>query len=216
MLRFIRRLLLTALGLFVFSVGEYLTIRANIGLSPWSCLSMGASGHLPLSYGTTHVCISLLIVVIDLLLGERIGFGTILDALEVGVCVDLLTALNLVPEMNSLPGGIAVMCAGLLIMAFGQFIYMKQGLGCGPRDSLVVGLGRRVPKVPIGAVEVAVLALALLAGWALGGPVGVGTVLSAFGVGIAMQLVFRLLRFEPRSVTHEHMLQTLKGLREKP
>ena len=212
MLRFIRRLLLTALGLFVFSVGEYMTIRANIGLSPWSCLSMGASYHLPMSYGTVHVCISLIIVVIDLLMGEKIGFGTILDALEVGLAVDLLTALNPVPLMSDPWAGAAVMCAGLLIMAFGQYIYMRQGLGCGPRDSLLVGLGRRVPRVPIGAVEIAVLALALLGGWLLGGPVGIGTVLSAFGVGIAMQLVFRLLRFEPRSVTHEHILQTLQGL----
>ena len=81
MLRFIKRIFMTALGLFIFSAGEFLTIRANIGLSPWSCLSMGASYHLPLSYGTVHVCISLIIVLIDVLLGEKIGFGTILDAL---------------------------------------------------------------------------------------------------------------------------------------
>lgn len=80
MRQFFRRLLLTALGLFIFSVGEYMTIRANIGLSPWSCLSMGASGHLPMTYGSVHVSISLLIVVVDLLLGEKIGFGTLLDA----------------------------------------------------------------------------------------------------------------------------------------
>lgn len=105
------------------------------------------------------------------------------------------------------------MCAGLFIMAFGQYIYMKEGLGCGPRDSLVVGIGRRMPRVPIGAVEIGVLSLALLGGWLLGGPVGIGTILSTFGVGIAMQIVFRLLRFEPRSVTHEHMLQTMKALK---
>lgn len=81
MRRFVSRLLLTALGLFIFSIGEFLTIQANIGLNPWACLSMGASYHLPLSYGQVHVCISLLIVGIDVMLGEKIGFGTLLDAL---------------------------------------------------------------------------------------------------------------------------------------
>lgn len=129
--------------------------------------------------------------------------------------MDLLTALNLVPQLHSLPLGILTMCLGMPIMAYGQYIYMKQGLGCGPRDSLVVGIGRKLPWVPIGAVEIGCLVLALTGGWLLDGPVGVGTVLSTFGVGISMQLVFRLLRFEPRSVTHEHMLQTIAALKRK-
>lgn len=130
-----------------------------------------------------------------------------------GTAVDLITSLNLVPQMQNIPAGIGTMCVGMLIMAFGQYIYMLQGLGCGPRDSMVVGIGRRMPKVPIGAVEIDSLVVALTGGWLLGGPVGVGTILSTFGVGLAMQLVFHLLKFEPRSVTHEHILQTLRGLR---
>lgn len=130
-----------------------------------------------------------------------------------GTAVDLVTSLNLVPQMQNIPAGIGTMSVGMLIMAFGQYIYMLQGLGCGPRDSMVVGIGRRMPKVPIGAVEIGSLVVALTGGWLLGGPVGVGTILSTFGVGLAMQLVFHLLKFEPRSVTHEHILQTLRGLR---
>lgn len=212
MARFAKRLLLTAFGLFIFAVGEFLTIQAGIGLSPWTCLSMGVSTHVPFSYGTVHVTISLLIVLVDVLLGEKIGFGTLLDALLVGTFVDMISALNLVPAITQPVLGAVVMCAGLMIMAFGQFVYMREGMGCGPRDSMTVGIGKRMSRVPIGAVEIGILALALAAGFLLGGPVGIGTIIATFGIGIAMQIVFNLLRFEPRDVVHESIAQTLARL----
>lgn len=212
MARFAKRLLLTALGLFIFAVGEYLTIQAGIGLSPWTCLSMGVSTHVPFSYGAVHVTISLLIVLVDVLLGEKIGFGTLLDALLVGTYVDMISGLNLVPVITHPVLGAGVMCAGLMIMAFGQFVYMREGMGCGPRDSMTVGIGKRMSRVPIGAVEIGILAIALAGGFALGGPVGIGTIIATFGIGIAMQIVFNLLHFEPRDVVHENIAQTLANL----
>ena len=80
---------------------------------------------------------------------------------------------------------------------------MKVGQGCGPRDTLLVALGKRLPRVPIGLVEVLLWAAVLLAGWLLGGPVGIGTVITTFGAGLVMQGIYSAIRFEPRSVAHD-------------
>lgn len=208
----LRQLLRTVLGLAIFSFGVYLTIQANIGLAPWDALSMGVSLHTPLRYGTAHMLISLLILIIDLLLREKIGWGTVFDALLVGNFVDLFTALNVLPLQSNVILGVAVMAAGLLIMALGQYFYMSAGQGCGPRDAFVVGVGRRMACIPIGVVNTIILCAALCGGWLLGAPIGLGTVISAVGIGAAMQLVFHLLHFEPRNVVHRNLAETTRQL----
>ena len=206
------KFLKTAFGLVVFAFGVHLTIAANIGLAPWDSFSMGISYHTPLSYGMAHILISCAIVAIDLLMREKIGYGTILDAFLVGLCVDFYDALGIVPAQSSVPLGIAVMIAGLLIMSLGQFFYMSTGQCCGPRDAFLVGLGKRLPKVPIGIVNTGILCVVLCGGWLLGAPIGIGTVLSTFGIGVSMQIVFRLLKFEPRSVRHQSLFEVTRAL----
>ena len=90
------------------------------------------------------------------------------------------------PACRSLLTGIPVMIAGLIIMAYTQYTYMMASLGCGPRDTLLVGLAKRVKRVPIGVVSIGLLSLATLTGWLLGGPVGVGTLICAFATGPIM------------------------------
>ena len=92
---------------------------------------------------------------------------------------------------------------------------MSAGQCCGPRDALLVGLGKRMPRLPIGVVEILLWAAVLLAGWLLGGPVGVGTLISTFGAGLVMQLVYSLLRFEPRSVVHRDVAQVVREIAGK-
>lgn len=217
--KLLNRMVRATLGLMLFAFGVYLTIQANIGLAPWDCLSIGLSGHIPLSYGTLSIIISVAIVGVDLLLGEPIGVGTLLDAVVCGASVDLYTALGFVPKLHNLWLGFGSMATGLFIMAFGQYIYMSAGLCCGPRDSMLVGIGKRLRRCPIGFVNILILAVVLVIGALLGGKVGVGTVVSVAGIGLAMQLVFRLLRFEPRDVRHENLFQSLatvrRGLRRR-
>ena len=208
------RSLQAACGLLAFAFGVYLTIQANIGLAPWDALGMAIAGLTGLSYGVVVVSISLLIVLMDLLLGERIGIGTLLDALLVGSSTDLFLQLGLIPEQSDPIVGVLLMVAGLFIMGFGQFVYMKAELCCGPRDILLVAIGKRLHKLPIGYVEILILVVVLAAGWALGGPIGLGTLLSAVGIGLAMHLVFTLLHFEPRSLTHESLIDNFTLLHQ--
>lgn len=201
-------------GLVVFSFGVHLTIYANIGLAPWDCLGMGIAGHTPLNYGISMTIMAVIVLLIDILLKEKIGFGTIIDALFTSNFVQAFNYLNKLPENRNLWLGIIIMLAGFVFMALGMWIYMSAEQCCGPRDSLLVGLGKRMPKVPIGIVEVILWAVVLLFGYILGGPIGIGTLISTFGAGLVMQFVYNIIRFEPRKLKHRDVLTVARSLRE--
>ena len=211
-IRIVQQWLQIVLGLLVFSFGVHLTIYANIGLAPWDCLGMGIARHTPLNYGLAMTLLSLLILGIDLLLKEKIGYGTVIDALLTGNFVQMFNDLNPFEENRNVLLGVGLMLAGFVFMALGMYIYMKGEQCCGPRDSLLVGIGKRLPRIPIGIVEILLWAAVLLAGWLLGGPVGIGTVISTFGAGLVMQLVYNLLRFEPRNLRHQDIVTVTKRL----
>ena len=199
-------------GLLVFAFGVHLTIYANIGLAPWDCLGMGISYHTPLNYGLSMTLMGVIILLIDLGLRERIGFGTMIDAFATGNFVQLFNDLNPLPENHSLWLGIVIMMSGFVFMALGMLVYMKAAQCCGPRDSLLVGLGKRMPKLPIGVVEILLWAVVLLIGWLLGGPVGIGTLISTFAAGAVMQVVYNLLHFEPREIRHRDVIEITRVL----
>ena len=175
-------MLLAALSLFVNGFGIYLTIQANIGAGPWDVLNLGLSRSLGILYGTASIAVSCAILGIDVLLREPIGIAMFIDALVVGKSVDFFNGLRLIPPCRSPLTGIPLMIVGLFIIAYTQYGYMIASLGCGPRDTLLVALAKRLRSIPIGAVSIALLGTATLAGWLLGGPVGVGTLIIAFGV----------------------------------
>ena len=200
------------LGLAVFSFGVHLTIYANIGLAPWDCLGMGLAKHTPFNYGICMTLIAVLILMIDILLKEKIGYGTIIDALVTGNFVQIFNSVNPFPENHNLWLGIILMLIGFVFMALGMWIYMKAEQCCGPRDALLVGLGKRLKKVPIGIVEVLLWAVVLLIGYLLGGPVGIGTIISTFGAGLIMQLVYNIIHFEPRKLQHKGVIEVTKFL----
>ncbi len=212
----IRQWLQIVAGLLVFAFGVHLTIYANIGLAPWDCLGMGISYHTPLNYGIAMTTVAVLVLIVDLLLKERIGYGTIIDALLTGNFVQMYNDLNPLAENQSLWAGIAVMLVGFVFMALGMYVYMKAGQGCGPRDSLLVGVGKRVPKVPIGYVQIAMWAVVLLIVWLLDGPVGIGTLLSTVGAGVVMQIVYDIIHFEPRAIKHRSVVDITAKLNFVP
>ncbi len=199
-------------GLLVFSLGVHLTIRADLGLAPWDCLGMGISYHTPLNYGLSMTVMSVIILAIDFLLKEKIGFGTIIDALLTGNFVQLFNDIDPFPKTESIFSGIAIIFAGLALMAIGQYFYMKSAQCCGPKDALLVGIGKRLKKLPIGAVQIILWGTVLVLGWLLGGPVGIGTVVSTFGSGIVMQIIYSIIKFEPRNIEHQSVMQTWKQI----
>ena len=205
-------MLLAALSLFVNGFGIYLTIQANIGAAPWDVLNLGLSKTLGILYGNASIAVSFTILLMDILMREPIGIAMFIDAVVVGKAVDFFNWLHPVPPCRSLLTAIPVLVAGLFVLAYTQYTYMIASLGCGPRDTLMVGLAKRVRRVPIGAVSIAILSSATLIGWLLGGPVGLGTILCAVGAGPIMQLAFRSVRFDATAVRHQRLRDSAKVL----
>ncbi|MBQ6595499.1 MAG: hypothetical protein IJH78_07590, partial [Clostridia bacterium] len=181
-------------GLLVFSMGVHMTIRADLGLAPWDCLGMGIARHTPLNYGLAMTAMSVIILLIDIAMKEKIGFGTVIDALLTGNFVQLFNDIDPFPKTANTAAGILIILGGLALMAAGQYFYMSSAQCCGPRDALLVGLGKRLRRLPIGAVQVILWGSVLVIGWLLGGPVGIGTIVSTFGSGVVMQLIYTIIR----------------------
>ena len=200
------------IGLLIYSFGVYLTIYANIGLAPWDCLGMEIAKRTPLNYGSSMVLIGVCAIVIQLILRERIGFATLFDALLTGNIVQYLCDISPYPENHSLLLGIVFMLFGFLFIALGMYVYMMAEQGCGPKDGLLIAIGKRLPKIHIGIVEILLWAFVTLFGWLLGGSVGIGTVISTFGAGAVMHLYYTVIHFEPRELCHRSIKETFSIL----
>ena len=201
-------------GLAVYSFGVHLTIAANIGLAPWDCLGMGIAKHTPLDYGSSMVLIGVCAIVIQLILQERIGFATLFDALITGRLTQFFIDISPYPENHSLWLGIIFMLFGFLFIALGMYVYMKAEMGCGPKDGLLIAIGKKLPKIPIGMVGIFLWSVVTVTGWMLGGSVGIGTFLSIFGAGFVMHIFYDAIRFEPRKLKHKSLSETFRLMKQ--
>ena len=199
-------------GLLIYSFGVYLTIYANIGLAPWDCFGMGIAKHTTLNYGSSMVLIGVCAIVIQLILRERIGFATLFDALITGRLTQFFIDISPYPENHSLWLGIVFMLFGFLFIALGMYVYMKAEMGCGPKDGLLIAIGRKMPKIPIGIIEILLWTTVTACGYLLGGTVGIGTVISTFGAGAVMHLFYTVIHFEPRKLRHKSVIETVQTL----
>jgi hypothetical protein len=178
-------------GLWVFGTGEAMLLAATLGNSPWTVLAEGISLQTPLSVGGATLAVSVLVLLLWVPLRERPGLGTVLNAIVIAVAIDVM--LVVLPEPDAAAARVALMLGGVLTLAAGGAVYLTANLGPGPRDGLMTGLhtrfGWRISVVRTG-LEVS----ALLAGWVLGGTVGIGTAVFAFGVGPALAMFLGVLR----------------------
>ena len=208
-------MLIAAASLFVNGFGIYLTIQANIGAAPWDVLNLGLSKSLGILYGSASIAVSVSILLIDILLKEPIGIAMFIDAVVVGKAVDFFNWLHPVQPCSSMLTAIPVLIIGLFVLAYTQYSYMIASLGCGPRDTLLVGLAKRVRRIPIGLVSIVLLSTATLAGWLLGGPVGLGTLLCAFCAGPVMQFAFHTVRFDATGIRHQRLRDSVRVFRSR-
>lgn len=199
-------------GLFLFAAGAYLMVQANIGLSSWWALDIGISNLTGIDYGTVHNAVALVVLLIDILVKEKIGWGMIADALLIGTFVLLFNQFQLVPLFHTTSGGVICIVAGLLLCGIGSYYYMDARFGCGPRDALMVAICRHFPQVPVGVARFFLEGGALLTGWALGAKIGIGTVIATVGMGVSIQFVFRIARFDATRVHNENVLETCQAI----
>jgi len=205
------RLFRLIFGLSLCAFGITVTINAQIGYAPWVVFHAGIAKLTGLSIGTITIITTLIITIIIVSLGEKIGIGTIFDMILVGIFLDFYLWLSIIPIASNLFLGIIMLFIGLFIMALGVYLYMGAGLGTGPRDSLMLAFTRKT-RLPIGFCRGTIDSLVVIVGWKLGGMVGIGTVLSAFSIGFCFQIIFKILNFDATKVKHETINGTYKIL----
>jgi len=208
MQKFSFRLLILVVGTFLTALGVVLTIKANIGYAPWEVFHVGLALTAKMSIGVASIAAGVVIVAVVTVCGEKIGFGTICSMVLTGVFIDLIIVMNIVPLAVSLTVGIVMLITGLFIISTGTYFYIKSAFGAGPRDNLMVVLNRKT-KLPVGVCRSIVELSATLVGWILGGMVGIGTVISVIAIGVCIQITFAIFKFDPATVEHETMKQTL-------
>ena len=172
-------------GLTLFGLGEGLLIVSFTGASPWSVLAQGISLNINLSIGTITLLISLAVLVLWIPLGQKPGMGTIFNALIIAIMIDL--CIKFVPTPSNYTHQLILAIISVITVGIGGGIYLVSNLGAGPRDGLMIGL-QKLTKLPIAVVRAALEISAVSVGWYLGGTVGVGTLLFAFGIGPCVAL----------------------------
>jgi uncharacterized membrane protein YczE len=208
---FYLRLLKLLFGLLLYALGIVITLKASIGYAPWEVFHVGLAKTTGISIGNASIAAGLVIGIAAVLLGEKLGLGTILNMILIGIFLDIILGLNLIPSAAGLLQGLPMLIAGLFMISLASYFYISSGFGAGPRDSLMVALTRKT-NLPVGLCRGTIEVLAVLIGWRLGGLVGIGTVISAFAIGFCIQTTFRLLKFDATKVRHETLDATFKTL----
>ena len=172
-------------GLTLFGLGEGLLVVSHTGASPWTVLAEGISSNVDFSIGTVSFFVSLGVLFLWFFLNQKPGIGTLLNALIVAVMIDVSIIYIPTPE-NYIPQ-LLLAILGVLMVGLGSGFYLVSNLGPAPRDGLMTGIQRKT-NFPIAAVRAFLEIAAVSIGWYLGGTVGIGTLLFAFGVGPAVAL----------------------------
>ena len=172
-------------GLALFGLGEGLLIVSAAGASPWSVLAQGIFLNVGYSIGIVTIVISVIVLILWIPLSQKPGIGTILNALIIGLMIDV--CITFVPTPENYVSQLMLALLAVLIVGLGGGIYLVANLGAGPRDGLMIGLQKKT-NLPIAAVRATLEITVMSIGWYLGGTVGVGTLLFAFGIGPSVAL----------------------------
>lgn len=191
------RLLQMMAGLTGFGVSLAMLLESGLGGAPWDVLHAALADRLGLTVGTVSIAVSFVLLVLWVPLREQIGIGTVANSIWVGVSIDL--GMLVLPEARSLAIAVSMMAAGVVLNGISGAVYIGAQLGAGPRDGLMTGLGRVLSR-PVGPVRIVLEVLVLVTGWALGGPLGVGTVVYAIALGPVIQLALPHVTVPVRTV----------------
>ncbi len=188
----LRRLPALLFGLYIFGAGIAVMVEAGLGLGPWDVFHQGVARLTGLSIGRIINITGFVVLLGFIPLREKLGLGTILNAIVIGVSADLTS--DLLPALESMPIRVLAMVAGPVLIALGSGFYIGAGLGPGPRDGIMTGLSKR--GIDVWKARFGIEFVVLLAGLAMGGSIGVGTVWFTLGIGPMVQFFLKRLSID--------------------
>ena len=214
---FLGRLPSLLIGLFLFAAGVVANLNSGLGMSPWGVLNVGVSNITPLTLGQASQVIGLVVIAVGWVLGFAPGFGTMMNMYFIGLFIDLIIAWELIPTPTDPMFQYLLLILSVAVLGVGSLFYMGVQLGAGPRDGLMLGLVRKLDR-QVAYVRAGIEGMVLILGYLLGGPVGVGTVITALTTGYSVQFFFRLGRFDSKSkqLNLYELYQCLSGRSDLP
>jgi uncharacterized membrane protein YczE len=189
-----RRLIQLYAGLVLYGVSLAMEVRAGLGLDPWDVFHQGVANHTGLSFGTVVIITGAAVLLAWIPLRQMPGLGTVSNVIVLGLAVD--AALGVIPAAGPLPAQAALLLGGVLLNGIAGAAYIGAGFGPGPRDGLMTGLVRRTGG-SVRVIRTGIELSALAVGAALGGSVGIGTVVYALGIGPLLHVLMPLFTVRP-------------------
>ena len=201
------------LGFFFCALGVILALNSNLGLSPWDVFHQGLSNLTGITIGQASIIVGVVIVIISCLLGQTLGFGTISNMIIIGLFIDFIDNLGIIPVCSNINSGIIMIILSMFSTAIGSYLYIGCGLGCGPRDGLMVIIMKKTNK-PVRLIRGIIELSALICGYILGGSVGIGTIITAVGIGYCLQLICNILSFDIDKVRHLNIKESITFIKQ--
>lgn len=200
----LKKLGLLIVGLFICSLGSVFLIESGIGMAPWDVLHSGIAITLDMNIGAAGILVSFVILVIDYFMGIKIGVGSVLNMMLVGIFVDIIRATELIKPSDNFLMQLMFIVGGMMILNVGMFVYISQGLGSGPRDGLMVGICKKT-GYSVKTVRSSIELGAVFCGILLGGAFGIGTIFCAIISGPIMKFMFDKMKFDVKAVEHTYI-----------
>ena len=197
-------------GLFLASIGTVMMIHANIGLFPWGTLNAGLTASTGISFGVWSQIIGLIIVSFMAIFKFYPGIGTLLDIFFVGFFIDLIEFSSVLPTPENIFAKLFFSIVGLFILSYGMSVYLKCGLGAGPRDGLMLMLMHITGK-SVSVIKTTIELTVTILGLVLGGPFGFGTILLALIGGKVLEIVFQLTGYDADKVKQKNLLELFRN-----
>lgn len=209
-----KRILICFIGVMLCGMACSLGAMAGAaGTNAWNTLALGIQRHTGLTFGTASLTVSCAIVLIDIVGRGKLGIGTLINVVFTAYFSDFFLAkLAFLPAADGPALGLLYTLSGQVLLSFATLMYMSPGLGAGPRDTLMVLVGKKFPRIPIGGARFAIEMCALAAGLLLGAPFGIGTVLVVALQASIFQLACKVTGIEPRAIVQEDFAATFRRL----
>ena len=204
------------LGFFLFAIAILLALYSKLGMSPWDVFHMGIVNHSVLTFGQTSQAVGFCIIIVSMFLGVTPGIGSVLNMIFIGVFIDLINNTGIFKTPGSILEKILMLISAILIMGIATYFYLKVELGAGPRDGLMEGLVIKLNK-PVWLIRGTIEITALIIGFILGGPVGIGTLILAVAIGPSVQFAFKIGKYDSKKAEHMNFIdlyRKIKGIKE--
>jgi uncharacterized membrane protein YczE len=198
------------IGLFLFALGSVMILFADLGMSSWGVFHLGLMNTVGLSFGQTTQLVGLVVLFIGWFLGFPPGLGTVSNIYFIGYFIDIIIKWGIVPKFNNILLQLVLLITGMATIGGASYFYLSPKLGAGPRDGLMIGLVQKLDK-EVSIVRAGIEITVLILGIAMGGTIGIGTVITAFSIGYFIQLAFKLGNYD-RNSKHMNLYELVKHL----